>query len=72
MRDSYISFLSEFKISEAQFFEFGLKNTIYIPFDKAKEDWNCLKNKIINDDKVFIRGFGKDAKGTSLYQEFYR
>jgi hypothetical protein len=72
MLDSYNKFLSEFKISEDQFLDFGLKSVIYIPIDKAKENWNLLKDKINNDDEVFIRGFGRDAKGTSLFIEFYK
>ena len=72
MLDSYNNFLSEFKISEDQFLDFGIKSVIYIPIDKAKENWNSLKDKITNDDEVFIRGFGRDAKGTPLLLEFYK
>lgn len=72
MLDSYENFLSEFKISIDQFLDFGIKSVIYIPDDKAKENWNYLKNKINNDDEVFIRGFGRDAKGTPLLLDFYK
>ena len=72
MLDSYENFLSEFKISEDQFLDFGIKSVIYIPDDKAKENWNYLKNRINNDGEVFIRGFGRDAKGTPLLLNFYK
>ena len=72
MRDSYQRFFSEFQISESRFFEFGLKDIIYIPIHTAKEEWAILKKKINNNEEVFIRGFGRDAKGTHLYQEFYK
>ena len=72
MLDSYENFLSEFKISENQFLDFGIKSVIYIPADKAKENWDSLKNKISNDEEVFVRGFGRDAKGTPLLLEFYK
>ncbi|MFT4807950.1 MAG: hypothetical protein ACI9LX_001273, partial [Paraglaciecola sp.] len=36
MRDSYIKFFSEGHISKEQFFEFGLKETIYAPYEKAE------------------------------------
>ena len=49
MIDSYENFLSEFKISIDQFLDFGIKSVIYIPADKAKENWDSLKNKISND-----------------------
>ena len=72
MLDSYENFLSEFKISIDQFLDFGIKSVIYIPDDKAKENWNYLKNRINNDGEVFIRGFGRDAKGTPLLLDFYK
>ena len=72
MLDSYNNFLSEFKISEDQFLDFGINSVIYIPIDKAIKNWNLLKEKITNDNEVFIRGFGRDAKGTPLLLEFYK
>ena len=72
MLDSYKNFLSKFKISEDQFLDFGIKSVIYVSADKAKENWNYLKNRINNDDEVFVRGFGRDAKGTPLLLDFYK
>ena len=72
MRDSYIRFFSEGYISKEQFFKFGLKETIYAPIEKAKREWGLLKNRIQNNGEVFIRGFGRDANGTHLFQEFYQ
>jgi len=72
MRDSYIRFFSEGHISKEQFFEFGLKETIYAPIDRAEREWASLKNRIANNEEVFIRGFGRDANGTHLYQELYQ
>lgn len=71
MRDSYLRFFSKGYISKDQFFEFGLKETIYSPFDKAEMLWEQLKKKIFNDKEVYIRGFGRDSSGTHLFQEFY-
>ena len=39
MRDSYERFFSEGYIDKDQFFDFGLRETIYAPKDKAKEGW---------------------------------
>lgn len=72
MRDSYVRFFSENYISKDQFFEFGLRETIYSPYDEAEKEWSNLKFNIKNNKKVFIRGFGRDANGTKLYQEFYK
>jgi len=71
MRDSYIRFFSEGYISKEQLFEFGLNETIYAPIDQAEREWESLKKHIINNEEVFIRGFGRDANGTYLFQELY-
>ena len=72
MRDSYIRFFSEGYISKEQFFEFGLKETIYPTLDKAEKSWMILKNNIINNLPVYIRGFGRNGSNTHLFQEFYK
>ena len=72
MLDSYENFLSEFKISIDQFLDFGIKSVIYIPADKAKENWDSLKIKISNEEEVFVRGFGRDSKKTPLLLDFYK
>jgi hypothetical protein len=38
MRDSYIRFFSEGYISKEQCFEFGLKETIYAPYEKVEQE----------------------------------
>ena len=72
MRDSYLRFFSEGYISKEQFFEFGLKETIYSPADKAEQEWGLLKKRIYSNEKVFIRGFGRDSNGTHLFQRLYK
>jgi len=71
MRDSYIRFFSKGYISKEQFFEFGLKETVYTPYEKAEIEWERLKQRIQNNGDVYIRGFGRDANGTHLFQELY-
>jgi len=68
--DSYEKFLTQY-VSKEDFFEFGLKETIYIPFDKVEKEWKNLKNRIYQNQTVFIRGFGRDAAGTHLFLNFY-
>ena len=72
MRDSYIRFFSEGYISKEQFFEFGLKETVYAPIDEAEREWASLKSRITNNADVFIRGFGRDGNGTHLFEELYQ
>ena len=61
LRDSYKRFFSKFNLSKEQFFNFGIRETIYAPIDKAQEGWDELKRRISNNDTVYIRGFGRDS-----------
>lgn len=70
MIDSYEKFLTKY-VSREDFFDFGLSETIYISTDKVQEEWSNLKNRIFENESVFIRGFGRDAAGTHLFLEFY-
>jgi len=72
MRDSYERFFAEGFISKEQFFEFGLNEIIYSPYDKAEEEWRSLKNRVDSNEEVFIRGFGRDASGTQLFLDLYK
>ena len=72
MRDAYKLFFDEFDISKEKFFEFGLRETIYCPFDKAEKEWEALKYRIHNNNEVFIRGFGRNTGNTYLFKEFYK
>lgn len=72
MRDSYLNFFSKGYISKEQFFEFGLSETIYVDFDVASQAWERLKLRIQANEPVYIRGFGRDANGTPLFQSLYQ
>ena len=71
MLDSYQYLLERLNIDKDKFFEHGLKEIIYVDDDKIKAEWEALKRKIENNEEVFIRGYGRDAKGTKYYIEFY-
>jgi len=71
MRDSYESFFANGYISKQAFFEFGLKETIYAPYEKAEKEWESLKLRIISNQSAYIRGFGRDAAGTHLFLSLY-
>jgi hypothetical protein len=72
MLDSYEKFFSEGYILKEQFFEFGLKETIYADEKEAENEWKNLKDRIENNQEVFIRGFGRDASKTNLYKQLYK
>lgn len=70
MIDSYELFLSKY-VSKEDFFNFGLTETIFIDNYKVNEYWELLKRDIKNNKPIPIRGFGRDAKGTNLFIDFY-
>ena len=73
MRDSYQTFFEYFKIDFSDIIEFGIEiDTIYPDKNEIKNDWRNLIEAIENNKEVYIRGYGRDAHGTSLYQELYK
>ncbi len=69
--DSYEKFLTKY-VSKEDFFDCGLSETIYISPKKVEKEWSNLKNRISENESVFIRGFGRDAAGTHLFLDFYK
>lgn len=69
--DSYQEFLTHFRIDRTSFFEWGISSTIFPPIDKVALKWESLKKRIFNNQKVYIRGYGRDAHGTQLYKDLY-
>jgi hypothetical protein len=70
-RDSYINFLKTFKISDDRFVEYGLKDIIFIPKDKASSEWEVLKEKVYSNQEIYIRGMGRDAASTKYMFEIH-
>ena len=70
-RDSYLNFLKTFKISDDKFVEYGLKDIIFIPKDKASSEWEILKKKVYSNQEVYIRGMGRDAASTGYMLEIH-
>lgn len=70
--DSYEIFLARFKIEKRDFFNWGISATIFPPINEVKKEWDNLKIRIRNNEAVFIRGYGRDARGTNLYKDFYK
>lgn len=72
VKDAYQEFLSRFEIDREAFFAWGIDSTIFPPVDKVAAEWEALKWRIWNNKSVYIRGYGRDAHGTMLYQDLYR
>ena len=72
LKDGYELFFDYFdEISHNKMIDFGLSNLITTPEEVAQKEWQIIKNKLINNDELFIRGYGRDAKGTDLYFHLY-
>lgn len=71
-RDSYYMFMEAFNISYKDLIQWGIDNIIFPPIKEVDDEWRDLKNRIEKNEKVFIRGYKRDAKGTNSYQEFYK
>lgn len=72
MSDSYDMFLETFNIDRKDIIKFGLEKSIYIKDEVANKNWNELKNKINKREKIYIRGYGRDAKGTFIFSNLYK
>jgi hypothetical protein len=70
--DSYQIMLDTFNISKDDFYRFGIENTIYPEYDLVVKSWRDLKERLFSNKTVYIRGAGRDAKGTPLFLEFYK
>ncbi|MCX4296729.1 MAG: hypothetical protein OSJ73_06820 [Lachnospiraceae bacterium] len=69
--DSYEQLLTHFNIDKASFLEWGISSIIFPPVDKVALKWKDLKNRIFYNERVYIRGYGRDAHGTDLYIKLY-
>jgi hypothetical protein len=64
--------MKQFNIEKQDFYQFGIDETKLPPIDLVDEYWEKLKCRILNNEKVNIRGYGRDANGTQLYLDLYK
>jgi len=69
MKDSYEALINDY-LPQENFFAYGLENTIYIPDEKVKPEWEKLKKQINSNKKTYMRGL-KDHTGNQLFFDFY-
>ncbi len=73
MKEAYQNFFEHFKIDFEDIIKFGIElDTIYPEPHKIKGEWHQLIDDVQNNKEVYIRGYGRDAKGTYLYQELFK
>lgn len=71
-RDSYYDFMNHFGIKPKALFDWGMEAIIFPTMDEVEAEWDNLKKRILNNEEVYIRGYGRDAHGTQLYIDFYK
>lgn len=71
MKDSYEIFIKKY-INKEDLISFGLKETIYIPEDKAAEKWEEIKSSILNNEQVYVRRYGRKEEKDSIIKLFYK
>lgn len=67
--DSYGKFCKDHGICGQDFVKWGLDNIVYPDPVKVKQEWNALKNNIVNGSDVYVRKYGR--KGNSILIDFY-
>lgn len=72
VKDSYQEFFDYFTIDKEAFFKWGISYTIFPEISKVALEWASLKQRVLNDQIVYIRGYGRDAHGTQLYMDLYK
>lgn len=71
-KDSYQEFLDNFGIDRTDLYQWGISATIFPPISTVTTAWNNLKDRVFSNQKVYIRGYGRDAHGTQLYKDLYK
>lgn len=69
--DSYAQFLDYFGIDKDTFYSFGLDNTIFAKSEYALSQWEILKKQLLENQRLTIRGYGRQGKHTDLFFKPY-
>ena len=71
VNDSYCEFLSRCGIDDTKFLEVGVELMKFIDKNEAQIKWKQLKQQINNKETVPIRGYGRNAQSSKIYQDLY-
>ncbi len=71
-KDSFELFMSQFDIDEPKIIEFGLNESIFMSPEKVSSQWAELKNKITNNNEVYVRNFGRIKSKQDKLLDFYK
>lgn len=69
MKDAYDNL---FKIyPKNDFFQDGLNDIIFVSDDKIQKNWQYQKEKLFNNQELYIRRYGRDKEATELFFHLY-
>ncbi len=71
-KDSFELFMNQFGIDEIKIIEFGLKESIFMKPENVAIQWSELKNKIENNNEVFVRNYGRIKGKQDKLLDFYK
>ena len=69
--DAYNNFMQYFNVERNKLFDWGIKNTIFPSVEAVDDIWKELLFRIYNNQKVYIRGYGRNGHATKIYSDFY-
>jgi hypothetical protein len=70
MIDAYTNLFK--KYDKDLFFKEGIEEIIYVNENQIDKNWKSLIEKLNNNEKLFIRGYGRDSVGTRAYFILYK
>jgi len=70
--DSISILLEYYNICKDSFYAFGVENTIFPSQDYAKDQWNQIKENLLTNQKLAIRGYGRLGINTEMFLDLYR
>ena len=71
MKDSYQAFIDRFNISKGDFYRYGIQSIISADYDTAETQYNEIKDKLFNNGRLFVRGYGRNGSNSNLYLDLY-
>jgi len=72
IKDSFDLFMNQFGINESKIIEFGLRESIFMDAENVTLQWSELKNKIANNNEVFVRNYGRIKSKQDKLLDFYK
>ena len=69
MKDAYDNLFK--KYPKDDFFNDGIDQIIFIDSTALEQNWKVQKEKLFNNEELFIRGYGRNASGTQSFIRLY-